>query len=51
MWLDHVVVDYLGVIRTMAMARSVGNALYRLHAGRRQSMTVAMSSRYKCEDQ
>ena len=56
MWLDHVVaqraarrvywnVNYFGVIRAIAMARAVvGHALYRLHAGRRQSMAVATNS-------
>ena len=45
-------VNYFGVIRAIAMARAscsrfIGNALYRLHAGRRQSMAVATSSRYR----
>ena len=59
MWLDHVVaqraarrrvywnVNYFSVIRAIAMTRAVvghRNALYRLHAGRRQSMAVATSS-------
>ena len=39
-------VNYFGVIRAIAMARAViGNALYRLHAGRRQSIAIATNSR------
>ena len=38
-------VNYFCVIRAIAMESVIGNALYRLHASRLQSMAVATSSR------
>ena len=47
MWLDHVVAQRAAraACTGMSVVGHIGNALYRLHAGRRQSIALATNSR------